>query len=70
MEISVSEVECRALGLDAEKKRRIVDLTHEHLGCASVVEIDTTQDPEGVVLRTFSGQITVDSTFTRRVDKQ
>mgnify|MGYP001327546245 CR=1 FL=1 len=70
MEISISEVEERSLGLTAEKRSRIVSLIHAHIGCASVVEVDTTQHPCDVTLATASGTILVDREFTRRTDMQ
>jgi hypothetical protein len=68
MELDISDVDAKALGLNSSVKEKLVELTHTYLGFASVVTVTLTEDPEGIKLDTAGGIVIVNREMTRRID--
>ncbi len=68
MELSISDTDASAIGLDSRVKEQIVDLVHRHLGRVSVADVALVDEPAGITLTTASGTILVDRDLTRRID--
>lgn len=68
MELSISDKDAQALGLNSSVKERIVGLVHQHLGRASVAFVELVEEPSGIKLETASGIVIVNRELTKRID--